>query len=146
GAARVLRLARELVEPVVHAGQLLELGELRQLRGQLVGLERRERVLVLELRDEELEKLFLVDGLALRQSAGRGGGRHVLEEGAADAADAHARRLRPRLAAGSRAVAGAAGGTGAERGPGRGGGSWGIGAACRPWGPGAPGRACLSPR
>src|SRR5436853_1977339 len=113
GAARVLRLAGELVEPVVYSGQLLELGELRELSGQLIGLERREWVLVLELRDEELEALLLADGPALRPPGGRGGGRDALEERAADAADAHARRLRPPRAGGSRAAAGAAAGTGA---------------------------------
>src|SRR5205823_8590255 len=89
GAAAVLRLACQLVEAVVHAGQLLELRELRELRGQLVGLERRERVLMLELRDEQLQELLLVEGLVLRHAAGRGGGRDVLEKRAGDAAEAH---------------------------------------------------------
>src|SRR5206468_6752096 len=111
-AARLPRAARQRVEPAVDPGQLLEARELRELRRELVRLHRRERVLVLELRDEELEELRLRHGLR--------GGRSRRDRGgtAGDGVD-HARTLRPPMTVvGSIAFVGASSGATKPRGHG----------------------------
>src|SRR4029453_15984366 len=95
-AIRLSRAPREPVEARVDRGQLLQAREMCELRCQLVRLERRQRVLMLELRDEEMEELRLRDRGTRRD---RAGGR--LGRGSGDGIDRHARTLSPRIARGS---------------------------------------------
>jgi hypothetical protein len=51
---------------------LLNPGELDQLLGELVGVERRERILVLQLCGQQLEKGIEIAGELLRRTGARG--------------------------------------------------------------------------
>ncbi len=78
----VLALGDQGLEQVVGEQLLLHPGHLHQLLGEGVGVERRGRVLVLQLRGEQRQ-----EGLVARGEVGLARGQGVLARGAVDGAD-----------------------------------------------------------
>jgi hypothetical protein len=71
-SSRYRTVAGWSAEHVVGPDRLLDAGELHQLLGELRGIERRKRILALQLRGQQLEEVVEVVG---QSDAAAGGGR-----------------------------------------------------------------------